>query len=265
MAESSETSLAAPESLDDQHEAAAERADLAALQAALAAGAQRQVSSLELDARIDQLHDAAATGDLAALCAALRNGAAAAVDSRTWVLGTCKTALGRVVETKQGVDISVGRRTACVRALLLAGASASAPVMSSNGSHIALHDAAYLGLSTVCRLLLDAGADVNARHMMLSGKYYTPLYYAATRQPTLERAERNQKAIALLLSRGAVDSPSVDPSPYLQKIRAAGGFANYAKQHRTKLVATLAPKLGYLLPPELVSVVITFWAPVGLH
>ena len=109
---------------------------------------------------------------------------------------------------------------------------------------------------------------MNARHMMLSGKYYTPLYYAATRQPTLERAERNQKAIALLLSRGAVDSPSVDPgsrSPYLQKVRAAGGFANYQKQHRAKLVAMLAPKLGHLLPPELVSVVITFWAPVGLH
>ena len=133
---------------------------------------------------------------------------------------------------------------------------------------MALHEAAYLGLYTVCRLLLDAGADVNARHMMLSGKYYTPLYYAATRQPTLERAERNQKAIALLLSRGAVDSPSVDPgsrSPYLQKVRAAGGFANYQKQHRAKLVAMLAPKLGHLLPPELVSVVITFWAPVGLH
>ena len=60
MAEDSEASLAAPQSLDDQHEAAAERADLAALQAALAAGAQRQVSSLELDVRIDQLHAAAA-------------------------------------------------------------------------------------------------------------------------------------------------------------------------------------------------------------
>ena len=38
-----------------------------------------------------------------------------------------------------------------------------------------------------------------------------------------------------------------------------------AKQHRAKLVAMLAPRLGHLLPPELVSVVITFWAPVGLH
>ena len=89
----------------------------------------------------------------------------------------------------------------------------------------------------------------------------TPLHCAAV-------LNSNQKVIALLLSRGAVDSPSVDPgsrSPYLQKVRAAGGFANYQKQHRAKLVAMLAPKFAHMLPPELVSVVITFWAPVGLH
>ena len=119
-----------------------------------------------------------------------------------------------------------------------------------------LHEAAALGLYTVCRLLLDAGADVNVR----DGRECTPLHYAAARQ--------NQKLIALLLSRGAVDGPSVDPgsrSPYLRKIRAAGGFAAYGKQHRAKLVAMLAPKFAHVLPPELVSVVITFWAPVGLH
>ena len=119
-----------------------------------------------------------------------------------------------------------------------------------------LHEAAALGLYTVCRLLLDAGADVNVR----DGRECTPLHYTAARQ--------NQKIIALLLSRGAVDGPSVDPmsrSPYLQKVRAAGSFVLYAKQHRAKLVAMLAPKFAHLLPPELVSVVISFWAPVGLH
>ena len=151
-----------------------------------------------------------------------------------------------------------------MRALLLAGASASAPVLGhgGNGSHIALHDAAYLGLSTVCRLLLDAGADVNVQSVDDCFND-TPLHCAA-----VPESHRNQKVIALFLSRGAVDGPSVDPmsmSPYLQKIRAAGSFAAYAKQHRAKLVAMLAPKLGHLLPPELVSVVITFWAPVGLH
>ena len=126
---------------------------------------------------------------------------------------------------------------------------------------MALHEAAYLGLYTVCRLLLDAGADVNVRST--DSLNDTPLHCAAA----LNR-RGNQKVTALFLSRGAVDSPSVDPrsgSPYLQKVRAAGSFATYEKQHRVKLVAMLAPKFAHLLPPELVSVVITFWAPVGLH
>ena len=269
MAADSENALAEAQSLDDQHEAAAQRADLAALRAALAAGTHRRASSFELPRLLDQLRNATETGNVAALCAALAAGAATVVDS--WRTGlSSKSALGRVVETKQGVDISVGRRTACVRALLLAGASASAPVLGhgGNGSHIALHDAAYLGLSTVCRLLLDAGADVNARHMMLSENYYTPLYYAATRSHGSERAERNQKAIALLLSRGAVDGPDIDKyesSSYLKKVRAAGGFSKYERQHRAMLVASYAPKFSHLLPPELVSVVISFWAHVGFY
>ena len=121
-----------------------------------------------------------------------------------------------------------------------------------------LHEAAALGLYTVCRLLLDAGADVNVQSVDDCDND-TPLHCAAV-------LNSNQKVIALLLSRGAVDCPSVDPgsrSPYLRKIRAAGGFANYAKQHRAKLVAMLAPKL--LLPPELVSNVISFWVHVGCH
>ena len=78
----------------------------------------------------------------------------------------------------------------------------------------------------------------------------TPLHCAAA-------LNSNQKVIALLLSRGAVDGPSVDPmstSLYLRKIRAAGGFANYAKQHRAKLVAMLAPKFAHLLRRAGVSV-----------
>jgi hypothetical protein len=204
----------------------------------------------------DQLHDAAAIGDVAALRAALAAGAN--VDARR----TDRTPLARVLDPSR--PISDERRTACVRALLLAGASPSEPITTFGGNPcwMPLHDAAFLGLYTVCRLLLDAGADVNA----LNRYDCTPLHFALT----LQHAERNQKVIALLLSRGAVDGPNVDqhsssPSSYLRKIRAAGGFAAYAKQHRAKLVAMLAPKFSHLLPPQLVSVVITFWAPVGLH
>ena len=200
----------------------------------------------------DQLHDAAEIGDVVALHEALAAGAD--VDSRRTDSVT-RTPLARVVDPKN--DVTEERRTACVRALLLAGASPSAPITGrSGGSWMPLHDAAFLSLYTVCRLLLDAGADVNVLSNL--GVNDSPLHYAVA-------LNRNQKVVALLLSRGGVDGPNVGSSSYLRKVRAAGGFANYQKQHRAKLVAMLAPKLGHLLPPELVSVVITFWAPVGLH
>ena len=201
----------------------------------------------------DQLHDAAEIGDVAALKEALAAGADA--DARRAADGVSMTPLASVVAP--GRTISDERMTACVRALLLAGASPSAPITGRSGGHwVPLHDAAFLGLYTVCRLLLDAGADVNVLSNL--GVNDSPLHYAVA-------LNRNQKVVALLLSRGAVDGPNVGSSSYLRKIRAAGGFAKYAKQHRAKLVATLAPKFVHLLPTELVAVVITFWAPVGLH
>ena len=203
----------------------------------------------------DQLHDAAEIGDVAALRRALAAGAD--VDARRAADGVSMTPIASVVAP--GRTISDERMTACVRALLLAGASPSAPIRSATGSWMVLHEAAYRGLYTVCRLLLDAGADVNAQST--SSVNDTPLHCAAV-------LNRNQKVISLLLSRGAVDIPTVDHlgrSAYLKKIRAAGSFAIYQKQHRAKLVATFAPKFVHLLPTELVAVVITFWAPVGLH
>ena len=203
-----------------------------------------------------QLYDAAAMGDVAALREALAAGAD--VDAKsTDPAGVSRTPLARVLHPMKTIPDE--RRTACVRALLLAGASPSAPITHGGNPYTALHDAAYLGLYTVCRLLLDAGADVNAPHNVV-GDTNTPVHYAVNRS--------HQKVIALLLSRGAVDGPNVDRlvrSSYLQKVRAAGSFAAYEKQHRAKLVAMLAPKFAPVLPPELVSVVITFWAPVGLH
>ena len=200
----------------------------------------------------DQLHEAAEIGDVAALREALAAGAH--VDARRAdPAGVSRTPLALVT------SYCVPGRTACVRALLLAGASPSAPITHPGGGcWMPLHEAAFLGLYTVCRLLLDAGADVNVQ----DGRECTPLYYAAARQ---DNAERRQKLIALLLSRGAVDGPDVFPLPYLKKIRAAGGFSKYERQHRAMLVASYAPKFSHLLPPELGSVVISFWAHVGFY
>jgi len=212
----------------------------------------------------DQLHDAAAIGDVAALRAALAAGAD--IESRKTKFGASRTPLCCAVEPDEEVEVSADNRTACVRALLSAGAVASAPITMhmGHGYYTALHDAVYLGLYTVCKLLLDAGADVNARNVSMGSDddYRTPLYYAANRQCY---TGRHQKVIALLLSRGAVDGPDVFPLPYLKKIRAAGGFSKYERQHRAMLVASYAPKFSHLLPPELVSVVISFWAHVGFY
>ena len=52
--------------------------------------------------------------------------------------------------------------------------------------------------------------------------------------------------------------------PYLQRVLSAGSFANYAKAHRARLLAILAPKFPHL-PKEMVSVVIDFWAHVGFY
>ena len=52
--------------------------------------------------------------------------------------------------------------------------------------------------------------------------------------------------------------------PYLQKVLSAGSFANYAKAHRARLLAILAPRFPHL-PKEMVSVVIDFWAHVGFY
>ena len=205
-----------------------------------------------------QLYDAAAMGDVAALREALAAGAD--VDAKmTDPAGVSRTPLARVLHPMKTIPSE--RRTACVRALLLAGASPSAPITHGGNPYTALHDAAYLGLYTVCRLLLDAGVDVNAPHTLWRDTY-TPLYYAAKKGPM---REPNQKVIALLLSRGAVDGPEVANIPYLKKIRAAGGFSKYERQHRAMLVASYAPKFSHLLPPELVSVVISFWAHAGLY
>ena len=211
----------------------------------------------------NQLHAAAAAGDVAALRAALDAGAN--VDVRKVVNELNMTPLCAVLDLN--FDVSVQDREACVRALLEAGASPSEVVTFADDydkvtGGVALHDAAHNGWYAISKLLLDAGADVNARYTLIFPRetiFKTPLLFAAR--------EGNQKVIALLLSRGAVDDEGVRKysSVYLQKIRAAGGFANYEKQHRAKLVAMLAPKFANVLPPELVSVVISFWAHVGFY
>ena len=209
-----------------------------------------------------RLHDAALAGDVVKLRELIAAGAD--VDARLpiktsggprldWTPLCCVVSAGKVQLNRREKG-----RTACVRALLDAGASASEAVVryehDERPAFAAMHDAAYSGFATICRLLLDAGADLN----FLNCGDFTPLRYAAV--------HKHHRVVVLFLSRGATtDGAPLDQiSPgYRSRIERAGSFANYQKQQRAKLMAMLAPKMSHLLPPELVSHVITFWGHLG--
>ena len=208
------------------------------------------------------LHEACKAGDVEKLREAIAAGAD--VDARlTWEYSyKSRTPLCAVVSASEVErDRAEEGRTACVRALLDAGASASAAVVlydnDERPSYTAMHDAAYSGLDTICRLLLDAGAALNAR----DHDDTPPLQYAVI--------HKHHRTVVLFLSRGATTDGETGNfeeyhSPgYLERIERAGSFANYQKQQRAELMAMLAPKFSHLLPPELVSHVITFWAHLG--
>ena len=204
------------------------------------------------------LLEACRAGDVEKLRGAIAAGAD--VEAK-WTRGeTTATPLCAVVSPEARKDRAEEGRTACVRALLDAGASASAAVVVNYNderlTHTAMHDAAFSGFATICRLLLDAGAELNAQCYAET----TPLQYAA--------GSRHHRTVVLLLSRGAtIDGCETElwsiSQWYHSRISSAGSFANYQKQQRAKLMAMLAPKMDHLLPPELVSHVITFWGHLG--
>ena len=204
------------------------------------------------------LLEACRAGDVEKLRGAIAAGAD--VEAK-WTRGeTTATPLCAVVSPEARKDRAEEGRTACVRALLDAGASASAAVVVNYNderlTHTAMHDAAFSGFAAICRLLLDAGAELNAQCYAET----TPLQYAA--------GSRHHRTVVLLLSRGATIDGCEDElwkisQWYHSRITRAGGFANYQKQQRATLMALLAPKMSHLLPPELVSHVITFWGHLG--
>ena len=171
-------------------------------------------------------------------------------------------------------------------------------------NHLLLHDAALRGLFDISKELINAGADVNARPSGITpidcaafAGHVDCVALLLSKGALVNRRcqihDDNSSALGFAIKSRLVPSPRLlrvvgrllragaeiplateemaalaesDPRrDYLQRVSAAGGFPAYEKQHRAKLVAMLAPKFAHVLPPELVSVVIMFWAPVGLH
>jgi len=57
--------------------------------------------------------------------------------------------------------------------------------------------------------------------------------------------------------------PAETDDAYIQKVIAAGSFQNYERAHLNAIVASFAPKLSHLLPPELVRRVAEYAFHVG--
>ena len=168
-----------------------------------------------------------------------------------------------------------------VTTLLNAGADAN---QRDDENWTALHYAVYSdrGADSI-RILIDAGAAVDAR--CEAGR--TPLDLCIDeRRRELDPlrgdpacSERRRRLYPVLLRAGAAlpaerddaDSESddaeseslSDDAAYFQKMRAAGGFRTYERNHLNAIAATFAPKFSHLLPPELVRRVVEYAFHVG--
>ena len=78
--------------------------------------------------------------------------------------------------------------------------------------------------------------------------------------PTLLRAGATLSEVTAERQTGSLG----EPSSYLRKVRAAGGFKKYERTHLNALAATFIPKLP-LLPPEMVRRVVEYAFDVGGH
>ena len=178
------------------------------------------------------------------------------------------------------------RHEAATRFLLEAGASVNG---ADEGSHLTpLHFAAAAGMYEVCRLLLAAGASVdlvgrnqNFGDTPLAYAYRWTLWHGTSTShkrgvmrsvPHLLRAGAALPSMPVRLPRPEwasdaqwLSRPEAAPydCPYIRKVRAAGGFRGYEKQHLAKLVALLAPKLAHRVPTDVVPRIVSFWYPAG--
>ena len=116
-----------------------------------------------------------------------------------------------------------------------------------------MHFAARDGSIEMVQQLLRAGADVHPRN----GRGNSALEEAAN--------NRKRHLYPMLLAAGARIMPNAYGDAYLRKVFAAGGFKAYEKAHRAKLLATFTPKLTYLVPPELVPLIVEFSFHVGFY
>ena len=121
-------------------------------------------------------------------------------------------------------------------------------------------------------LLIRAGASVTARDYL--GK--TPLDLAISQGYSAGLLDLSDDYIKIrriypaLLAAGAALPTSTYGDAYLQRVMAAGSFANYARRHLDTLTLMLTPRRGpssplRLVPPEVLRKIAAFAFHVGYY
>ena len=180
-------------------------------------------------------------------------------------------------------------RVKCLKALIEAGAFVNG--LGGILERTPLHYAAEGSNAKLVAALLEAGADVNSRdghdetpltwacnrsdsdvgpalvlirkgaavNVGPSGR--TPLNYAAGGCMAYSR-RRRRRLVPILLRAGAALPARLWGNAYLRKVRAAGGFRTYERNHLNALSAAFLAKFPSL-PPEMVRRVVEFAFHVG--
>jgi ankyrin repeat protein len=151
-------------------------------------------------------------------------------------------------------DAAFTGSTACTRLLLRAGADVNA---RANDGANALHGASYNGRVHAAKLLIAAGADLRAR----TTNGFTPLRLAIF---------KGQREVALTLLRAsaaitALPTKRIKPEnealqDYMIDIIDTGGWNAKVERHRRPLMSILS---NLALPHDALVVVLSFWSPPG--
>ena len=123
-------------------------------------------------------------------------------------------------------------------------------------------------LKAMVQALVSAGAEVNPRDD--SGRTLLEKYWDLSEDAALKIYPILFRAGAALPTREHLIPGHTDRHrgtgtcvAYVRKIRAAGGFKRYERNHLNAITATFAPKLSHVLPPELVRRVVEYAFHVG--
>ena len=151
-------------------------------------------------------------------------------------------------------DAAVNGSTACVRLLLRAGADVNA---RGNNGATALHDACCHGRVHAAELLIAAGANPQAR----SQHGFTPLLIAIARG-------HREVALTLLRAGAAIKvlrAEWIKPDNkalhnHMVDIIDEGGWNARVERHRRPLMSILS---NLALPHDALVVVLSFWSPPG--